>query len=137
MLVDTNILIYAINEDSPKNKKAQEFLRENIGNLEIAHQNVLEAIRVLTHVKYSQPMKLEDALEAVQDASEACEIISPDQSTYYLMLDFIKENKLSGNRIFDGYLAATALSNGVEEIATDNIRDFKKFKGLKVINPFV
>ena len=65
MLIDSNILIYAINTDSPKHKKAQGFLEENLGDLEIAHQNVLETIRVLTHGKFSNPMKLKDALRAI------------------------------------------------------------------------
>ena len=38
--------------------------------------------------------------------------------------------------VFDAYLAATALCNGVETIATDNVRDFSKFSEIKVINPF-
>lgn len=136
MLIDSNILIYAINTDSPKHNKAQEFLEENLGNLEIAHQNVLEAIRVLTHRKFSNPMKLKDALKAILAISESCRMISPTQTTYYLFLEFIGKYKLSGNRIFDAYLAATVLSNGVNSVATDNSSDFKIFSGLKIINPF-
>ena len=29
MIIDSNILIYAVNADSPKNKKSQEFLKES------------------------------------------------------------------------------------------------------------
>jgi predicted nucleic acid-binding protein len=136
MLVDTNILIYAINADSPKHKQAQEFLVINHDKLEIAHQNVLEAIRVLTHKSFSKPMRPEDALESVLSIARSCLMISPDESTYYLTLEFIRNYKLTGNRIFDGYLAATALTNGIAEIATDNTRDFGKFKEINVINPF-
>lgn len=49
MLIDSNILVYAINILSPKHKKAQNFLQENITKLEIAHQNIFETLRVLTH----------------------------------------------------------------------------------------
>ena len=136
MLIDSNILIYAINADSPKNRSAQTFLKENSGNLEIAHQNIFETIRVLTHPKFSNPMKLDMALKAVFNITESSTIISPDQNTYFLALEFIKQNQLSGNRIFDAYLAATALSNDINTIITDNVLDFKKFKGLKIINPF-
>ncbi len=136
MLIDSNILIYAINADSPKHKKAQEFLKESLGNLEIAHQNTLEAIRVLTHQKFSKPMRLKDALMAIQAISKFCQIISPTQTTYYLSLELINKYKLIGNRIFDAYLVATALSNSINIIATDNSSDFKKFSGLEIINPF-
>lgn len=136
MLIDSNILIYAINTDSPKHKKSQQFLQENLRNLEIAHQNILEAIRVLTHQKFSNPMSLDMALMATQAISQSCRIISPTQTSYFLFLELIKKHRLVGNRIFDAYLAATALSNGVDLVATDNVSDFKKFKGFKIINPF-
>ena len=136
MIIDSNILIYAINADSPKSNTAQEFLREALNDLEITHQNILETIRVLTHQKFSKPMGLKSALTAIQAIAQSCRIISPTQVTYYLWLELVKKYRLTGNRIFDAYLTATALSNGINIIATDNVLDFKKFKGLTIINPF-
>lgn len=37
MLVDSNILIYAINSSSPKHRMAQEFLQTQANNIVIAH----------------------------------------------------------------------------------------------------
>lgn len=136
MLIDSNILIYAINADSPKHKKAQQFLQDNLGKLEIAHQNILESIRVLTHQKFSRPMELKEALIAIQAISKFCRIISPIQTTYYLSLELINQYQLTGNKIFDAYLAATVLSNSINTIATDNVLDFERFQGLKIFNPF-
>lgn len=136
MIVDTNILIYSINSDSPKHKKAQKFLNDNLTDLEITHQNVLEAIRVLTHRSFSRPMNLKDALNSVLSIANSCFMISPNQSTYHLAIELINNYKLSGNRIFDAYLVATALSNEITTITTDNVKDFKIFPQIKVINPF-
>lgn len=136
MLIDSNILIYAINADSPKHKKAQQFLQKHIKDLEVTHQNVLETIRVLTHSKFPHPMKISATLLAIEAIIKQARLISPTLTTYYLSLQLIRKYKLSGNRIFDGYLAATALSNDIKTIATDNTKDFKKFTGLKTINPF-
>lgn len=136
MLIDSNILIYAINADSPKNELAKKFLAENLKNLEIAHQNIFETIRVLTHKKYSKPMKMAEVTEAVFAILESSSIVTPNKTSFYLGLELIKQHNLTGNRIFDAYLAATALSNGIEIIATDNIRDFKIFEEIEVINPF-
>jgi len=135
MLVDTNVLIYAINSDSPKNKQAQIFLQKYRKELIVAHQNIFEALRVLTHPKYSKPMSPRDAQEAVLAILKACRVIIPDYNTYYLAFELIKEHNLLGNRIFDAYLGATAISNGIRVIATDNEKDFKKF-GVTVYNPF-
>lgn len=136
MLVDTNILVYAINSDSPKHRASQNFLKENVSSLEIAHQNILEAVRVLTHPKFSHPMKLQDALESVMAISKSSRIIAPNASTLYLAIELLKIHKSTGNRIFDAYLAATAMSNNIDTIATDNTRDLQRFDELTIINPF-
>lgn len=137
MLVDTNILVYAINEDSSKNKQAKIFLRDNQGKLTVAHQNIIETIKVLTQPKFSKPLKPRLAIEAVLAIIENCQIIVPKHGTEFITLELIKRSNLSGKRIFDAYLTATALSNGVDTIVTDNTKDFKKFKEIKVVNPFV
>lgn len=136
MLVDSNILVYAVNRSSPKHKIAQIFLQNNIGHLEVAHQNILEALRVLTHPKFPSPMKIQDALKAINSIIKACRVVYPEGKTYHITLLLIDKNKPVSDQIFDAYLAATALSNGITTIATDNIRDFKKFKGISLINPF-
>lgn len=136
MLADSNILIYAINRRSSKHAAAKTFLQNNIGNLEIAHQNILETLRVLTHPKFPSPMKIHDAVKAIGNILKTCRIICPNEKTYYLTLLLIEKNRFISDQIFDTYLAATALSNGIATIATDNTRDFKKFKEINLINPF-
>ena len=135
MLIDSNILVYAFNTSSPKHKKAQGFIQNNIGNLEIAHQNIFETLRVLTHPKFSSPMNPKEAVEAVFRISKTCRLIYPDYKTAPLALAFVERHNLSADRIFDGYLVATAISNDVKVIVTDNVKDFQKFP-IKVFNPF-
>lgn len=135
-LIDSNILVYAINKSSPKHKKAQGFIEKNIEILAISHQNILETLRILTHPKFSNPMKIEKAIEAVENISRECLIISPDYKTHNVALELIRKYSLSSDMVFDAYLAATALSNGIYEIATDNEKDFRKFKEISVLNPF-
>lgn len=136
MLIDSNILVYAINADSDKHETAKQLIEDNLGNLEIAHQNILEAVRVLTHKNFSSPLNTAEATEAILILLDPFKIITPTQTTIHLSLEYIQKLNISGNRIFDAYLAATALSNGIKVIATDNVKDFKIFKGLKVMNPF-
>lgn len=137
ILVDSNILVYAINRSSPKHLAAQQFLQSNAGNLVLAQQNILETLRVMTHKKFTNPMPEDEAVAAVTAIADVCRIIAPDLTTYHLVQMLIKEHRLTGNSIFDAYLAATALSSGVLVIATDNQKDFIIFKDIKVINPFI
>src|ERR1035437_3026977 len=91
ILVDSNILIYAINRSSPKHLAAQEFLQENIGKFVLAHQNILESLRVLTHKKFAHPMTPIEASAAVSNISDACRIITPDRTAYHLALRLISK----------------------------------------------
>src|SRR5947209_4804281 len=101
MLIDSNILVYSINVSSPKHLKSQDFLQENIHMLEIAHQNIFETVRVLTHPKFSNPMSINAALEAVENIVEACIVISPDYKTHQIALALIKKYRLVSDQVFD------------------------------------
>ena len=136
MLIDSNILIYAINSSSPKHKRAQQFLQENRKVLMIAHQNIFELLRVLTHSKFQNPMKHNEAIEAIERILDVSTIISPDYRTHRITLELVQKYTMVSNQVFDAYLVATALSNGINTIATDNVKDLKKFSEISVINPF-
>lgn len=137
ILIDSNILVYSINVSSPKHKKAQNFLKKNIGKFVVAHQNIFESLRVLTHPKFTSPMKPHDAIKAVERILKAGEVVSPDYKTYQVALELIKKYNLAADKIFDAYLAATCISSNIDTIATDNVKDFKVFPQIQVINPFM
>ena len=103
------VLIYSINSSSPKHKEAQQFIQNNVGNLAVAHQNIFETLRVLTHSKFPYPMKVTEAIGAVKNILEACDIVSPDYKTHRVALELIEKYNISSNQIFDAYLAATAI----------------------------
>lgn len=137
MLIDSNILVYAINSSSPKHIDAQKFIQRNVGKLQVAHQNIFETLRVLTHAKFRNPMKTNEAVVAVESIIKACDIIAPDYKTHRIALELIKKYKIVSNQIFDAYLAATAISNGIDTLATDNIKDLQRFSEIKTLNPFL
>lgn len=133
ILVDSNILIYAINRSSPKHKKAQQFIRQNLRNICVAQQNVVETLRVLTHPVFPLPMKSKDALVAVDAIVTSLHLIGPTHETYMLTCMLMQKYDMSSNKIFDAYLVATMLSNGVHAIATDNERDFMVYEEIQVM----
>jgi len=135
MLIDSNILVYAINSSSPKHDRAKKFLQEKVNSLIVTHQNILETLRVITHPKLPSPMAPREALEAVERITEVCRIVTPDYKTHTIAKELIRKHNLSADMVFDAYLTATAMSNDISTIATDNVKDFKKFE-LTVYNPF-
>lgn len=116
---------------------AQGFLKKNIGRFVVAHQNIFETLRVLTHPKFQKPMKPQDAIEAVDRILKAGDVISPDYKTYQIALELIKKHNIAADKIFDAYLVATCLGCSIGTIATDNSKDFKVFSQIQVINPFM
>jgi len=136
MLVDSNILIYAINSSSPKHRMAQEFLQTQANNIVIAHQNIFESLRLLTHKKFPNPMLSSNAIRAINAIAEHCQVVAADQGAHHIALALIQKHNLVGDKVFDAYLAATALSVGINTVATDNTKDFSDFEGLILINPF-
>lgn len=135
-MIDSNILVYSINISSPKHKKAQDFLKKNIGKFAVAHQNIFETLRVLTHPKFPNPMKTPDAIKALEPILKAGDVISPDYKTHQIALELIKKYNLASDKVFDAYLVATCLSSSIDTVATDNVKDFKIFPQIRVINPF-
>jgi predicted nucleic acid-binding protein len=135
-LVDANVIVYAINTSSPKNKQAQQFLQREKERLSISHQNIFESLRVLTDPKFPSPMRTDQALNAVERIVRVLDLISPSPKTYYLTQELIIKYQISSDQIFDAYLTATALDNDVLEIATDNEKDFSLFQEIRVCNPF-
>jgi len=135
--IDSNILIYSINISSPKHKKAQDFLKKNIGLFVVAQQNIFETLRVLTHPKFPSPMRSQDAIESVGRILKAGEVVTPDHKTYQIALELIKKYNLVSDKVFDAYLVATCLSSNVDTVAIDNVKDFKIYPQIQVPNPFI
>lgn len=136
ILVDSNILVYAINDSSPKQSLAQKFLNDNLSNLLITPQNILETLRILTHSKFPTPLTPAQAQSDLAQITDNLIMVIPTEKTLFIALELIKKHILTAKKVFDAYLAATALSNDINIIATDNVKDFKIFEDLKVMNPF-
>ncbi len=136
MLIDSNILVYSLNISSPKCLAARKFLNSLAGKFYVAQQNVLETIRIVSHPKFPHPVSPLAAVDTLTNIINAGQLITPIYETLSIALELIKKHKLCGARVFDAYLAATMISHGILEIATDNEKDFRIFKQVKVINPF-
>jgi len=136
MLIDSNILVYSLNSASLKNKSSQKFINENLKTAVIAHQNIFETLRVITHSKYPNPMPSGSAIKALLSITNTLSVISPDERTQPLAFELINKYNVNGNQIFDAYLIATALSNDIKTIATDNTKHFKIYEEINIANPF-
>lgn len=140
-LIDTNILVYANNEDSPYHKISKELIEDLLkgdGEIVIAIQNLIEFYAITTDSKRVEnpltPMKANELLEFYTN-NKFITIIYPTSQTPQTINKLIDKHKPRSQKIFDYLLAATMQDNGVCQIYTSNTKHFKMFEFLKVINP--
>ncbi|KKT34993.1 MAG: hypothetical protein UW24_C0017G0002 [Parcubacteria group bacterium GW2011_GWA2_44_12] len=131
-LVDTNILIYALNKTSSLYTKSRKILETQ--NPEayfiIAQQNLVELTSVLTK---QYKVSLKEAVNTARAFSEHFEVITPMRDTWE-MFTHMAERQNKQIAPFDIFLAATMLSNGVERIITANSEDFKNLGLREIVN---
>lgn len=139
LLFDSNVLVYAHNEDSLFHSQAIKLVTgvikgEILGNL--ASQNLLEFYSVITDKRrLSNSVSPKQALELVnQYLSSSFEIIYPNLNTNKIMVELLKKNGFKNGQVFDVFLIATMLSNNISHIATANVVDFKKFDGISILD---
>lgn len=77
-----------------------------------------------------------EALRQMDKLRGSMGLITPSWETFDYLRHLLSEHHLTGRSVYDCFLVATMLSNGVHFLYTDNERDFKRYKEIKVINPF-
>lgn len=133
-LVDTNILVYSVNQRSPRYSGVRKLLEEGLDqgvSFVVAHQNLIEFIAVLTR-GYSVTLK--DALSDAESFASRFEVIVPLPATFERYLRFAQKTKKTLYP-FDLYLAATMLDNDVERIITVNAKDFQGVGLKEIVTP--
>lgn len=144
---DTNLLIYVLDDNSLFHKVAkslfQLLLYAPVDTYEsntkligfVAQQNILEAQHVLVK-QYKRNLK--EANKIINDivTSFQFHVITPMPTTYLHYNLLIKDSNKRALDMYDLYLAATMLDNGITHIITANEKDFVGIKRLSVYNPW-
>ncbi len=140
-LIDSNVLIYALDEESEFNEIALTVIAEGEKGeftAYISSQNLDETFAVITNPKrVNSPLSAEDALKAIKENfldNPALTIINPKANTVSKVFELSREHLPIRQEIFDIVLIATMLDNKVTGIITNNIEHFKRFEFLEVID---
>jgi uncharacterized protein len=140
MLLDANLLLYAVDRGSRFHEVAADWLTEQLNGprrVGIPWQSLVAFLRISTHPRASEsPLTPEDALSYVEDwlAAEPVWTPAPGPRHGELLADLVQRYQLRGNLISDAHLAALALEHGLPIVSADS--DFARFTDLRWINPF-
>lgn len=141
--LDTNILVYAHNTESPLHSLAKAFVnhvmneRDAEGKLSVCipTQVLIEFLNVITWHRLEAPLSLSDATQIVQDYLDTGVTILYPQPTQLDTLLSLLKGVTTRKKIFDIALAATLKDNAVVNLYTVNTKDFKEFVFLNIENP--
>ena len=138
VLVDTNILLHAINADSPDHARCAAVLEALVNDSEnwtLTWAIVYEFMRVATHSRvFPNPLTLDQAHTYVERwvSSDSCSLIA-ESDHHMQVLGESKENvgRLAGNIIFDLHHAVLMREHGIRDILTLD-RDFRTFPWIEL-----
>ena len=136
--VDTNILVYAFNEDATQHDRAREVvqaLAESDAAWALPVFVIGEFLRVVTNPRgpLTRPGTPTSAMDAIDSllASPSVRALLPGRRYLPLLRRLVADANAKGNEIFDAQVAAVCLEHGATTILTED-RDFRRFPGVTV-----
>ena len=141
--IDTNLLVYAHNRDSPFHESAKTFIetvmneRDENGSLGVCipAQVFIEFISVITSNKLKMPLSISQATAIVQEYLDTGITILTQKDSYLDNAIELLKQATSRKRVFDVAIVAILRDNQISGIYTVNVEDFEGFTFLEVINP--
>ena len=125
VLLDTNILIYSVDEDSQYFHKAQKIILNSNLELFTTSKNLSKLLAVITRIPNSS-LSIDEALMIIQDFMDFLTILYPSQRSFTIFQELLFKYKLIGLKIHDFEIISIALSNEINTIITLNTKDFNE-----------
>jgi toxin-antitoxin system PIN domain toxin len=139
VIVDANLLIYAVDSTGPFHRRANTWLENAINGprrVAIPTQSIGAFLRLATHPRVVEnPLPPQGAAEIVSLWMSAPGVWVPPTSrdTVAILTGLVTDLHLSGNLIADAMLAALAIEHGLTVFSNDS--DFARFPDCRWFNP--
>lgn len=139
MLVDANILLYAVDEKSRVHAAARNWLETVLNGqsrVGLPWQSLSAFVRIVTHPRaLESPITPSEAWSFVDGWLDAPAAWLPVPGRGYREIfgSLVRNLDLRGNLVSDAALAALALEHGVPIASADS--DFARFKEVRWLNP--
>src|SRR5690625_440993 len=139
MIVDANVLLYAVDVKAQFHEAAYSWLSGALNGVErvgMPWQSLLAFQRIITHPRITaNPLTPDAAWSHVDDwlAADLTWVPNPGSRHREILTGFLADGILRGNLVSDAHLAAIAIEHGVGVCSFDS--DFARFKNLNWFNP--
>ncbi len=139
MLLDANILLYAVDEESPFHEAAHTWLESTLNGdrrVGIPWPSLVAFMRIVTHPRaLRQPLSPTAAWSTVEAWLDApvTWVPVPGRGHREILGRLVREYDLRANLIPDAVLAALCIEYGMQMVSADT--DFARFRELSWHNP--
>ena len=139
MLVDANILLYAVDDHSPFHAASKEWLEGALSGprrVALPWQSLTGFLRIATNPRaMANPMGPGDAWAVVESWLDARNswVPQPGRGHREILGRLVRDLHLSANLIPDAVLAALCVEHGLSIVSADS--DFARFTELEWTNP--
>lgn len=132
--LDTNIVVYVFDDDSPeKQARATEILRAEGQDHELVlSTQVLQEFYVAVTRKLERPLAPADALAAVRHLTQ----LTVTQIDTDMVLSAIKLARAHTVSLWDALIVQAALASGCRTLLTEDMQEGRRFGELRIENPF-
>jgi len=137
IFVDTNILVYLANEDSPFHLRSAEKFKEVAGKSElwISRQVLREYAVVMTRPGIvEKPLSSNEVASDIEKWESIFQIADETEEVTGILVELIKAHDIQGKKIHDANIIAAMTANLIETLFTFNTDDFKGFKNVELIS---
>ena len=141
LTVDANVLLYASDDSSPREAAARALLETIAAGPELTYlfwPTIMAYLRIATHpAVFSRPLAAADAIANIEALLNRPHVRAPgEQPEFWPRYRAVADDAAPmGNLVSDAHLVALMLQNEVRTIWTHD-RDFRRFKGIEVRDPF-
>ena len=138
-IIDTNILLYVINENAPYHQTLLDWWEDAVNGDEsigLPWIVLLGFIRIATNPKiFPHPLKPAIAINKITTwlSLDITYLVREKDEHWQILRTLLDESGTAGNLTTDAHLAALAISHGAVLASCD--RDFARFRGLRWENP--
>ena len=139
MLIDANLLVYAVTRSASQHRAAAAWLHGALTGerrVGLPWESLLGVVRITTNPRiYSRPVGPDDAWSLIDDwlALPTVWIPQPTEQHSVVLGSLIRNHHLGGDLVPDAHLAAIAIEHGLEVYSADT--DFARFTEVRWVNP--